>query len=54
LLIRTAPWQRGICEKITGLLRPYLPKRCDPSVFSQTLLNRVADSVNTRPRKALN
>lgn len=48
-----SPWQRGICENINGLLRWYLPKRRDLSVFSQTLLNQIADSINTRPRKTL-
>lgn len=49
-----SPWQRGICENINGLLRQYLPKSRNLSVFSQRMLNQIADSINTRPRKTLN
>jgi hypothetical protein len=48
-----SPWERGINEHTTGLLRKYLPKGSDLSVYSQMQLDEIAFELNARPSKSL-
>ena len=46
-----APWERGICENINGLIRQYLPKSTDLSTFSQKQLDGIGWELNTDAEK---
>lgn len=46
-------WERGTNENTNGLLRQYIPKKCDMSVLTDEQLRSYVSALNHRPRKCL-
>lgn len=46
-------WERGTNENTNGLLRQYIPKKCDLSVLTDEQLRSYVSALNHRPRKCL-
>ena len=46
-------WERGTNENTNGLVRQYLPKRVSMAYVTQADCDRIATTLNRRPRKRL-
>jgi IS30 family transposase len=49
-----APWQRPVNENFNGLVRRWLAKSTDLSIYSQADLDAIARRINHMPRRSLN
>lgn len=49
-----SPWQRPSNENVNGLVRDYAPKGTDFNTLTDDHINKIARSLNTRPRRVLN
>lgn len=48
-----APWQKGTVENTNNRLRRYLPRKSDPTAFTNRYLRSICDRLNATPRKCL-
>ncbi len=48
-----SPWQKGTVKNTNNRLRRYLPRKADPTVFTDRYLRSICDRLNNTPRKCL-
>ena len=48
-----SPWQKGTVENTNNRLRRYLPRKSDPTAFTNRYLKSICDRLNATPRKCL-
>jgi len=48
-----SPWQKGTVENTNNRLRRYLPRKADPTAFTNRYLKSICDRLNATPRKCL-
>ena len=48
-----APWQKGTVENTNNRLRRYLPRKSDPTAFTNRYLRSICARLNATPRKCL-
>lgn len=48
-----SPWQKGTVENTNNRLRRYLPRKVDPTAFTDRYLRSICDRLNATPRKCL-
>lgn len=48
-----SPWQKGTVENTNNRLRRYLPRKSDPTAFTNRYLRSICDHLNATPRKCL-
>ena len=48
-----SPWQKGTVENTNNRLRRYLPRKSDPTAFTDRYLKSICDRLNATPRKCL-
>jgi transposase, IS30 family len=46
-----SPWQRPTNENTNGILRRWLPKSTDLSIYTPTDLQHIEQHINTMPRR---
>ena len=46
-------WERGLNENTNGLIRQYIPKKSDFSVYADEYVETIQNKLNNRPRKKL-
>jgi IS30 family transposase len=48
-----SPWQKGTVDNTNNRLRRYLPRKADPTAFTNLYLRSICDCLNVTPRKCL-